>query len=322
VHEDRVRPLSEKGLKDCALVTEFLQDKKIDAVLSSPYKRAVDTVSGFAGNAGMQIQTIEGFRERKVGSGWIEDFAEYSRKQWADFGYKLESGEALGEVQARNVAALNEALALHRGRNIIIGTHGTALSTLINHYDDTYGHDDFMAMVDIMPWVVRMDFDDNGCVGMVKVDLFHPEIMPDYSKSVVRTAGFGALKAYRFVVIFARHKGKWLYCRAEGSDSYETAGGRIEHGETPLDAAKRELFEETGAVRYEIEPAFDYSVHIPTEFSNGQVYLAYIHELGDMPDFEMAEVGLFEALPGKMRFPKILPVLYSRMQSQDRKAFH
>ena len=84
--------------------------------------------------------------------------------------------------------------------------------------------------------------------------------------------------------------------------------------ETPLKAAKRELYEETGALKYDITPAFDYSVHIPTEYSNGQVFYAHIHELGDLPDYEMAEVGLFDTFPDKMRFPKILPILFDSMQ--------
>ena len=48
VRDGRIRPLTEKGLADRRLVTKYLQDKKIDAVLSSPFKRAVDTVADFA----------------------------------------------------------------------------------------------------------------------------------------------------------------------------------------------------------------------------------------------------------------------------------
>ncbi len=47
-HNNLTRELSEKGLADMVLVTQFLSDKDISAVLSSPYKRAVDTVKGFA----------------------------------------------------------------------------------------------------------------------------------------------------------------------------------------------------------------------------------------------------------------------------------
>ena len=97
-------------------------------------------------------------------------------------------------------------------------------------------------------------------------------------------------------------------------DTFETADGHIEQDESPLDGAKRELFEETGAVSFDISSAFDYSVHTPAGYSNGQVFIAQIQELGDIPDFEMAEVKPFDTFPDKMRFPKILPVLFEKVR--------
>lgn len=37
----QVRPLTEEGKKDSAIVLEFLKDKKIDAFYCSPYKRSM-----------------------------------------------------------------------------------------------------------------------------------------------------------------------------------------------------------------------------------------------------------------------------------------
>ena len=120
---------------------------------------------------------------------------------------------------------------------------------------------------------------------------------------------------YRFVVIFARYMNKWLYCRARDRDTFETAGGHIEKGETPLEAAKRELYEETGAVGYDIKPVLDYSVYTPDDFSSGQVFLASIYELGKIPDYEMAEIKLFDTIPDRLRFPQILPVLFKEVEA-------
>jgi len=136
----------------------------------------------------------------------------------------------------------------------------------------------------------------------------------DHNEYDVQTMDLGSLKTYSFTVVFARYRDKWLYCRARERDTFETAGGHIERGETPLEGAKRELFEESGAKRFDIVPAFDYTVHVETGYSNGQVYFAQIHELGDIPDYEMTEVELFDAIPDKMRFPNILPILYEKMQ--------
>ena len=174
-HDDLERELSHKGLRDRALVTQFLSDKGISVVLSSPYKRAVDTVSEFAELKKINIVTIDDFRERRVDSEWIPDFDAFCQKQWEDFQYKLTDGESLSEVQKRNIAALQSVLKTYQGKNIVIGTHGTALSTIINYYDKDFGYCDFQKITKLMPWVVRMEFDLECCVTITQYDLFKEE---------------------------------------------------------------------------------------------------------------------------------------------------
>ena len=81
------RPLTKKGMKDRVLVTEYLQDKSIDAIISSPSKRALDTISDFADRNRIGIEIIEDFRERKSDSDWMRDtdFWPFIERQWADF---------------------------------------------------------------------------------------------------------------------------------------------------------------------------------------------------------------------------------------------
>ena len=69
----------------------------------------------------------------------------------------------------------------------------------------------------------------------------------------------GSLARYKYVVMFAQYQGKWLFCRHKKRSTIETAGGHIEPGETPLQAAKREFWEETGAAKFNIHELFDYA---------------------------------------------------------------
>lgn len=159
VQDDLTRPLTEKGIVDSKKVTEFLLDKKITKIFSSPYKRAYDTIKDFAEKSNLNITIIDDFRERKIDDVWIEDFNEFARKQWDDFDYKLERGESLNEVQKRNIKALQEILEKYPDDNIVIGTHGTALSTIINFYNKNFNYDDFERIKPLMPHIVYIDFE-------------------------------------------------------------------------------------------------------------------------------------------------------------------
>lgn len=124
----------------------------------------------------------------------------------------------------------------------------------------------------------------------------------------------GGLDDYRFTVIFAKYGDKWVFPRHRKRQTFETAGGHIEPGETPLDCAKRELWEETGAKEFTIRPVFDYWAADEIGDSNGAVFYAEISEFGQLPtDFEMREVGLFDGLPEELTYPYITPVLFKAL---------
>ncbi|MDR0301404.1 MAG: NUDIX domain-containing protein [Treponema sp.] len=132
------------------------------------------------------------------------------------------------------------------------------------------------------------------------------------------------LKQYKYVVTFARYKNKWIICKHKNRNTWETSGGHIEPGETPLDAAKRELQEETGAIDFEIEPICDYwACDEPHEtenitWANGQVFLANVNTLGEISkDSEMECINLFDEFPQNLTYPHItytlLPQIITRI---------
>ena len=174
-HDDLTRELTPKGQADTMLVTAYLRDKHIDAVLSSPFQRATGTVKPFAQSAGLPVLTMDGLRERRVDSGWIEDFDGFTRRQWADFSYKLSDGEALGEVQARMLACLEDILAKYQGKKVAVGSHGTALSILVHAFRPSFGYEGFARIRGLMPWAVHFTFDGRACVQVTEHNLFTGE---------------------------------------------------------------------------------------------------------------------------------------------------
>ena len=174
--DDRTRPLTGEGRKDSAIVFEFLKDKHIDAFYSSPYKRSMDTIADSADFFGKDIITDEDLREREKGENGNNHGMFH--KRWADHNYHEEGGESIAMVQKRNMRALTEILRDNIDKEVVVGTHGTALSTILNFYDKSFGCDDFLRIVDRMPYVIELDFEGDKLVGKVE----HCYVLKEFKK--------------------------------------------------------------------------------------------------------------------------------------------
>lgn len=164
VHDDQSRPLTEKGQSDALHVLEFFSNVKVNAFYSSPYVRSISTILPAAKDKGKEITKIPDFRERAVADTWIDDFNAFAVKQWTDFDYKLKGGESLNETKNRNTSALKALLKRHDGETIAVGSHGTAISTIIHSYDPAFGYDDFRAIQSVMPFIVLFTFEKDQFV--------------------------------------------------------------------------------------------------------------------------------------------------------------
>ena len=121
----------------------------------------------------------------------------------------------------------------------------------------------------------------------------------------------GYLERYKYTVICTSYQGKWILSKHKKRNTWETQGGHIEDGETPLECAKRELFEESGITDADIYPVCDCWEFNHQACSNGMVFLAVVHSLGELPESEMKETMIFDTLPAELTYPQTSPKLYA-----------
>ncbi len=137
---------------------------------------------------------------------------------------------------------------------------------------------------------------------MVKVTFYKPNKIVDQN--------------LRFAVIAARCGEKWVFCRHKQRSTWEIPGGHREEGETVLQTAHRELYEETGARATQMNAVAAYGVKQDGVETYGMLYFAEVPELGKLPeDSEIGEVKLFDALPEVLTYPLIQKDLYYGVQN-------
>ncbi|MCU4970178.1 histidine phosphatase family protein [Bacillus toyonensis] len=166
--EERERPLSEKGHCDVENVTRLLKDGHIDVVISSPYKRAIQTVQGIANTYNVSIQIEEDLRERLLSSEPVEDFNDAIENVWEDWTFAYEGGESNDVAQKRAILCMQNILGKYKGKNIVIGTHGNIMVLLMNYFDSKY---DFQFWKTIqMPDVYKLTFDNNRFISAERIE--------------------------------------------------------------------------------------------------------------------------------------------------------
>lgn len=117
----------------------------------------------------------------------------------------------------------------------------------------------------------------------------------------------------KFAVILAKTQNKYVFCKHKDRDTWEVPGGHREEGEEIIDTAKRELYEETGALEFEIEPVCVYSVTAPDHFdgeeSFGMLYFADIKCFEAELHSEIETIRITDQFPERWTYPDIQPDL-------------
>ena len=117
----------------------------------------------------------------------------------------------------------------------------------------------------------------------------------------------------KFAVIISFYHGKLVLCRHKDRDTYEIPGGHREVNESILDCAKRELFEETGAIAFDIEPLCAYAtigknrVNVSGDIIYGMLFVADIKKMGKL-EYEISEILLADKLVDNLTYPDIQPL--------------
>lgn len=124
----------------------------------------------------------------------------------------------------------------------------------------------------------------------------------------------------KFAVIISKANGKFVLCKHKERNTYEIPGGHREKGETVLEAAKRELKEETGAVDFTIKPVCVYSVKGKTRVNEnvdnetfGMLYVADIFSFEEIHS-EIEKIIITDKLEYDWTYPLIQPKLMKKAQ--------
>jgi broad specificity phosphatase PhoE len=120
--------LNERGIKQAELLAESLSELKIEAVYSSPLKRALKTAEVIARRQRLEVRVSPGLIDGDFGQWQGLSLKEVRNKytelyeQWATSPQlvKIPGGESLDEVRERALKVVDGVVAEHGGRVVLV----------------------------------------------------------------------------------------------------------------------------------------------------------------------------------------------------------
>ncbi|MGE7837628.1 histidine phosphatase family protein [Viridibacillus arvi] len=165
--QERERPLSEKGKESAEKLVSSLNKIKFDAVFSSPYKRAIQTLDGLIEPSKIIIE--EGLKERAIKGQYKLSQNEIDlelRKSFENIDFGLEGGESVKEAQNRSLPIIFDILGNPKFENVAIGTHGNIMTSILNYFEPSLGYDLWKSTE--KPDIYQLTFDGYHLLEIVK----------------------------------------------------------------------------------------------------------------------------------------------------------
>lgn len=157
IHDDD-RPLTDAGRSAADELAAELDGWEVTAIYSSPYERAVETVTVLAERRGLPVQLLEDLRERRLSPEPHDEWRITLERSWGDADYELPGGESGRAAQRRAIAILDLLRTRHAdGGRIVLGSHGNLISLILQALQPDVGYDFHMAMP--MPALYRLTHD-------------------------------------------------------------------------------------------------------------------------------------------------------------------
>ena len=138
-------PLDAAGRQQAIELAKYLGSAFcVDAIYASDLCRAIDTVKPLADALSMPVRAVKAFREVDVGlwEGVLrEEVARRYPEAYAIYKdtpglARFDGGESFAEVRARALAAVQEIVERHKGKTVVIATHGGVIRALRTLWED------------------------------------------------------------------------------------------------------------------------------------------------------------------------------------------
>lgn len=140
--QDPDAQMTTRGSEQAQSLARFFSRIEVDTIVSSPWRRAIDSITPTAEVRGMKVLTDGRLAERRLSRKPVQNWLEKLNQSFHDPDFSLPGGESGREARERGLAVIRD-LQQKQERSTIVVTHGNLLVLLLQSFDSGYGFEDW-----------------------------------------------------------------------------------------------------------------------------------------------------------------------------------
>jgi 2,3-bisphosphoglycerate-dependent phosphoglycerate mutase len=143
--QDADARLTPEGVAQANRLADFLCKANIERIISSPYKRATQSIEPLALRLGIEVEVDVRLVERVLSSVPSPDWQDRLRLSFAELDLAYEGGESSRRAMERAIAVV-EDVRKQSAQTTVLVTHGNLMTLLLKHFDDSIGFANWRAL--------------------------------------------------------------------------------------------------------------------------------------------------------------------------------
>lgn len=148
--------LTDEGYRQAERLAEMLSSHGISYIVSSPWKRAVQTAVPLGAAIQQHIHTDERLQERVLSTNDLPDWTDVLKRTYDDVDWAAEGGESSRIAARRALAVLEECWSRPEPHGVVV-THGNLLSLIIRQYVPSFGYPEWARLSNPDIYVLRRE---------------------------------------------------------------------------------------------------------------------------------------------------------------------
>jgi len=133
--QEPTAPLTQKWFTQSSHLVDFLLDKWIQSIVSSPYLRAIQTIEPLAKALELEITTNAWLIEKCLSSQKLPDWKEKLKASFDDIDLQYEGWESSRVAMEREIAVMNELSQGTKDTTVVV-THGALMTLILKYFDN------------------------------------------------------------------------------------------------------------------------------------------------------------------------------------------